>query len=132
MTTKRAKTAAAPRAPERVVYREATATEDRGSRIVLWLSLAWFFGFCLFFYSFTLPNNHVSRFLILFSLPDLLPVSEVFRASWGNLFQRADIFGVAILIWGGAWGLGHLLLRAINPPLAVGWDQRGLASRPPV
>jgi Dolichyl-phosphate-mannose-protein mannosyltransferase len=120
VTTKRAKTAAPPRAPERAIQHEATANEDRGSRIVLWLSLAWAFGFCLFFYSFTLPNNHISRFVILFILPDLLPISEVVRAPWGNLFQRADIFGVAIIIWAGAWAFGHLLLRAINPPLSPG------------
>jgi Dolichyl-phosphate-mannose-protein mannosyltransferase len=128
VTTKRAKTVAPLRPPERVIAREAVVPDDRGERIVLWLSLAWLVGFCLFFYSFTLPNNHVSRFLILFSLPDLLPVSDVFRASWGNLFQRADIFGVAIIVWAGAWGIGHLLLRAINPPLAVGRGQRGSAA----
>jgi hypothetical protein len=130
VTTKRAKRGAPPRAPERIVPRETLAPEDRGGRILFWLSLAWFVGFSLFYYSFTLPNNHYGRFEILLLLPNLFP-SEVF-GSLSNLGQRADLVGVAIIIWAGAWGLGQLIMRVIGPPLDyVGWDQRASASAGP-
>ena len=88
--------------------------EDESPRLFLWLGLAWLVGFSLFYYSFTLPNNHLGRLEILFSLPDLLPLSALRSVQWGNLLQRADLIGVALLIWVGAWGLGELVLRAVR------------------
>jgi len=115
VTSKRAKSTAPLRALDRPPVAETAASGEQGPRLVLWLSLAWFFGFSLFYYSFTLPNNHYGRFLILFSLPSLLPLTEF--GSWGNLGQRADLFGIAALILAGAWGLGQLAMRVVRPPL---------------
>ena len=113
MTTKRGK----PRAPLRAAEQTTAAREvtpDESPRLFLWLGLAWLVGFSLFYYSFTLPNNHLGRLEILFMLPNLLPVSALGSAQWGNLLQRADLIGVALLIWVGAWGLGELVLRAVR------------------
>jgi hypothetical protein len=117
VSAKRSKPIAPPRAVNQMVGHEAAETDDQEPRLLLWLSLAWLVGFSLFFYSFTLPNLHVGRFLILFSLPDLLPVSQLASAPWGNLGQRADLFGIAALILSGAWGLGQLAMRIIRPPV---------------
>jgi hypothetical protein len=117
VTTRRAKTVAPPRSPERAFARDVD--DDRRGQIALWLSLAWLVGFSLFYYSFTLPNNHYGRFEILFLLPQVFPAEDF--GSLANLGQRASLIGVAIVIWAGTWGLGHLAMRAISPPLvAVG------------
>jgi hypothetical protein len=77
--------------------------------------------FCLFFYSFDLPNNaDKNRILMWLGLPDSLPVAQFLRAPWQNLTQRADLFGIALFVWAGALGLGNLALRAVRPPLALG------------
>jgi hypothetical protein len=83
------------------------------------LGLAWLVGFCLYFYSFELPNNREewSRPLIWIRLPELLSISALFSAPWGNLAQRADLFGIAAVILAGAWGLGHLSLRLVSPSI---------------
>ncbi len=104
-----------PRSERYFTARPRAAATNRGCSS--WLSLAWLVGFFLFFYSFTLPNNHVGRFDILFNLPALLPVSELWSPKWSNLGQRADIVGIAALILSGAWGLGQLAMRMVRPPV---------------
>jgi Dolichyl-phosphate-mannose-protein mannosyltransferase len=113
VTTKRAKPRAPLRAADRAGAQDVTP-EDESPRLFLWLGLAWLVGFSLYYYSFTLPNNHLGRLEILFMLPSVLPVSALGSAQWGNLWQRADLIGVALLIWVGAWGLGELTLRAMR------------------
>jgi hypothetical protein len=119
VTTKRVKSIAPARAPGQVMADEKVGTGEQEPRLFLWLGLAWLVGFTLFFYSFTLPNDpaHVERFTILFSLPDLLPISAIWSTHWGNLAQRVDLIGIAVLILTGAWGFGELALRIIRPSL---------------
>ena len=114
VTTKRPKSRA--RCARPTERQPLEVTPDETPRLLLWLGLAWLVGFSLFYYSFTLPNdpNHIGRFEILYSLPQLLPFSAIGSARWSNLLQRADLIGVALLIWVGAWGLGELVLRAMR------------------
>ncbi len=90
------------------------------------LAAGWLVGFLLFFYSFTLPNSQprTSRSdvwqvlpILFLNLVDPLPLQNAPPVGWGNLPQRFDLLLVAAIILAGAWALGHLLLRAIKPPL---------------
>ncbi len=117
MSPKRSKPSAAPRGPVATADAASGGVFDRWW--VPWAGLAWLVGFSFYFYSFELPNNRQdwSRPAIWVLLPELLPVRAFFSAPWGNLAQRADIFGVAAIILVGAWGLGALALRVVRPPL---------------
>ncbi len=88
------------------------------------LALIWLLAFGAFFFSFALPNNPTFHRLDLWrELPELL-LANVFTprdapaSSWANLSQRIDLLLVAAFIWLGAWGAGHLSLRALRLPLA--------------
>jgi hypothetical protein len=121
VTAKRVKSSLPRRAPVGPSESPDTVEGDFEPRWVVPLGLAWLVVFCLFFYSFDLPNNSEwSRFLIWFKLPALLPIGELFTTRWLNLAQRADLFGIAVFVWAGAWGLGSLALRILRPPIARG------------
>jgi hypothetical protein len=121
VTAKRAKSSSPRRAPVEALPASLDADADFEPWWVVVLGLAWLVVFCLFFYSFDLPNNaRWSRIAIWLSLPDLLPLREIFTAPWQNLSQRADLFGIAVLVWAGAWGLGQLALRLLRPPVERG------------
>jgi hypothetical protein len=95
-----------------------TADDGRLSRRAAWLGLAWLIGFCLFFYSFELPNNApLTRMDVWLSVLDASLLEAPFRAPWGNLSQRAGIAGIAACIVAGAWGLGSLILRLVAPSM---------------
>lgn len=88
------------------------------------IALVWIVGYALFFFHFTLPNSNppVSRVDVWLDLPDLLWSNVVTppkapSASWRNLSQRLDLFGVAVAIWLGSWAIGSLLLRVLRVPL---------------
>ncbi|MCA9028017.1 MAG: hypothetical protein KDA86_22595 [Planctomycetaceae bacterium] len=97
----------------------------RESRFPGFAGLAWVILFALWFYSLTLPNaqttdgTSISRVDLWTNLSDLL-LENVFPTKDGNsppsgwqyLPQRFDLVAVAGFILAGAWGLGHLLLRA--------------------
>ncbi len=121
MTAKRAKSSSPRRAP--VAARSASIDLDADFEPwwIVALGLAWLVVFCLFFYSFDLPNNATwSRIAIWLSLPKSLPSSQIFSGPWQNLAQRADLFGIAALIWAGAWGLGQLAMRLLRAPVQRG------------
>ncbi|HUE16863.1 MAG TPA: glycosyltransferase family 39 protein [Planctomycetaceae bacterium] len=104
--------------PPRSGVRVLLAADGRESLVTTVLGLLWLVGFCIFFYSFGLPNNEpLSRAAIWIELPDLLPLSEMFSAPWRNLAQRADIAGVAALMLAGSWALGQGALRLLRPPI---------------
>ena len=117
MTSKRVKSSSPRRAPPES---PSLGEADLEPRWVVPLGLAWLVVFCLFFYSFELPNNRDdwSRIEIWMRLPQLLPLRQVFEAPWRNLGQRADLFGIALFVWAGAWGLGNLALRILRAPIA--------------
>jgi hypothetical protein len=121
MSAKRAKPVATPRRSETLVTPALATEEAEGEqpRWPIWLAVTWLVGFCLFFYSFALPNNREewTRLGIWAQLPELLSASALFSARWGNLWQRADIFGIAAFILAGAWGLGNLALRLLAPAI---------------
>ncbi|MCH7988838.1 MAG: hypothetical protein IID46_06755, partial [Planctomycetes bacterium] len=103
------------------------ATDQKPARpLAVWFGIAWFAGFLFFFYSFTLPNSDPPqrRVDLWKQLPDTLlanietdPAPHVLPSGWSNFYQRFDLMQVAAVILAGAWGLGHLLLRIIKPPL---------------
>ena len=92
------------------------------SAAVFGLALAWLLAFGWYFFAQELPNNpQFSRSAILFQTPELLleHVAAAERApgmesGWRYLPQRFDLLGVALLIWGSAWGLGRLVLRLLG------------------
>ncbi|HEY0981410.1 hypothetical protein [Schlesneria sp.] len=96
-------------------------------RYPVWLvvSLVWLLGFFAWFQTFGFPNNPaLQRSMVWggipFELLDLVdPPLEPGAApwSWWNLLQRGPYLLAAILIWGGAWGLGSLALRWMKLPL---------------
>jgi 4-amino-4-deoxy-L-arabinose transferase-like glycosyltransferase len=110
------KKAPPPRAAARVLP-EAEGREHELLATTV-LGLLWLVGFCIFFYSFALPNNEpLTRVAIWIELPDLLPLSEMFSAPWRNLAQRADIAGVAAFMLAGSWALGQGALRLLRAPI---------------
>jgi hypothetical protein len=120
VTAKRVKSSA-PRRSSAPLVDPASSDEDSAfePRWVVALGLAWMVVFCLFFYSFDLPNNAPwSRIDIWLKLPELLPLSNLFTAPWQNLGQRAPLICAAGFVWTCAWGLGRLALRIVRPPLA--------------
>jgi hypothetical protein len=118
---KRVKSSSPRRAPVAALPASVDADANFEPRWVVALGLAWLVVFCLFFYSFDLPNNaDWSRILIWLRLPELLPLRDIFTAPWQNLAQRAGLFGIAALIWAGAWGLGQLAMRLLRPPVERG------------
>jgi hypothetical protein len=122
VTAKRAKSSA-PRRSAAPLVDPATSDEDSAfePRWVVALGLAWMVVFCLFFYSFDLPNNPPwNRIDIWLKLPELLPLSNLFTAPWQNLGQRAHLICAAGFVWASAWGFGQLALRILRPPLARG------------
>lgn len=92
--------------------------------------LLWLIGYCVFFFSFTLPNNpEFNRPGLLALLPvNLLenvdPTQDAPPSGWHNLPQRFDLMLVAGIILSGAWGLGHLLLRILRIPIEQGQVER--------
>ncbi len=81
-------------------------------------------GFCVYFFSITLPNNpEYSRRELLELLPvnlleniDPTPTQDAPASGWHNLPQRFDLMLVAGIVLSGAWGIGHLLLRILRIP----------------
>ncbi|HXY34696.1 MAG TPA: hypothetical protein VEI07_10745, partial [Planctomycetaceae bacterium] len=86
MTSKRAKSSSPRRAPVAPPESPSLGEADLEPRWVVPLGLAWLVVFCLFFYSFELPNNREdwSRIEIWMRLPQLLPLRQVFEAPWRN------------------------------------------------
>lgn len=96
-----------------------------------WLTViaaVWLVGFVAFFFCFDLPNSAVARSDLLLELADPSPpdprhpqaaMTRFVRENSGWRFfpQRLDLLFVAGVILAGAWGLGHLTLRRIQPPL---------------
>lgn len=91
------------------------------------VAVVWLVGFFLFFYSFGLPNNpepENSRPELWKDLPFLLieivdpsSAADQLASGWVYFPQRYDLIAIAAIILAGAWGLGHLLLRVLRPPL---------------
>jgi hypothetical protein len=88
--------------------------------------IVWLAGFLYFFYSLTYPNRDPSQWRVDLwkQLPENLlvnvetdPARQVLPTSWSNFSQRYGLIQVAAVILAGAWGLGHLMLRIIKPPL---------------
>lgn len=135
MSAKRPKPLSRERAPQPSALIDANASSAASDtpREPFWLTgigLAWLVGFCLFFYSFALPNNKPwTRLDLWIALPDLFPVSQLVSAHWSNLAQRADLFGIAAFILTGAWGLGHLVLRLLRPPIDFASGERAAPER---
>jgi len=101
----------------------AGVLEKRADRWV-GFGVAFLFCYAFYFYSFTLPNSNppVSRLLIWMELPQLLaacvfPSAGGPPSGWQYFPQRFDLLAVAALILAGAWGLGHLALRAVRPAI---------------
>ena len=95
----------------------------RGRASSLWLALAivWVVGFCVWFYSFDLPNNNIPRRELWRALPyhmlDLVdPPVDPKSAPWSWLFllQRLPFLAIGIAVWLGAWGLGSPVVRRIS------------------
>ena len=90
-----------------------------------WLACVWLIGFCVFFFSFTLPNNPAWRRVdIWLELPELLQSSivappDASPSGWRYFPQRLDLILVAGSILAGAWGIGHLVLRTLRLPLTA-------------
>lgn len=87
------------------------------------LALAWLILFCVWFYSFGLPNNRpIERWQIWTVLPfDLLdlvdpPPPEPHAPAWSWLYlgQRLPFLGIACVLWTGAVSFGRLLLRLLR------------------
>jgi len=120
MTVNRSRSSGASGSSPRAVRPEIpNEPADRRERLQLLVALAWMLGFFLFFYSFTLPNdpNGISRIDLWMLLPRLLPPPPVNNGApygWSNLPQRFDLALVAGVILAGAWGAGHLALRALK------------------
>ena len=106
-------------------------TSDRSSLIrvapaALWITLVLAVAFTV-----PLPNNHWSNGEPMYrwelALEFLAPSPESparegqgeARSGWQYLPQRLDLIAVAAVILAGAWGLGHVVLRVLCPPLAV-------------
>jgi 4-amino-4-deoxy-L-arabinose transferase-like glycosyltransferase len=109
----------------------ANFEDHRPSALRNWVALIWLIGFVLFFYSFTLPNNPIRRVDVWLALPlhflnlvDPLPNATATPSGWMYFPQRFDLMLVAGVILAGAWGLGHLVLRWIQPPLPAGCVER--------
>jgi hypothetical protein len=121
VTAKRVKSSSPRRAPVSSLNPPTENETQFEPRWVVPLGLAWLVVFCLFFYSFDLPNNSDwSRIAIWMKLPSLLSSLELFSAPWQNLSQRAGLCGIAVFVWAGAWGLGSLILRVVRPPVVRG------------
>jgi len=133
VSAKRSKPLSRAPQPAAVIEANASSAGSDAPHEPIWLTgigLAWLVGFCLFFYSFPLPNNRpLTRLDLWIALPDLFPVSQLFSINWSNLAQRADLFGVAALILTGAWGLGHLVLRLIRSPIDFVSGERAAPER---
>jgi len=109
---------------------ESAASSRTGPlAIILWLLL--FAG--LFFQA---ELSHTSppliRFDVLPALPDLLldavtASSDGPPSGWQFFPQRLPLIGSALIILAGAWGLGHLVLRALRFP-CVDWLERTVAA----
>ena len=102
-----------------------STSSDSPASSVRWRALGVVFmtGFCLWFYSFDLPNGGVSRPFLWSILVDLLlenvdptPDPDAPPPPSGVRFlpQRLDIVATASFILVGAWSLGHLLLRLLK------------------
>ena len=86
------------------------------------IALAWLIGFSIWFQSFVLPNNPVGRRLLWEAIPydimDLIDPRDQAGSlpwSWFFLLQRIPFITIAIAIWIGAWSIGSLGLRVLDP-----------------
>ena len=88
------------------------------------VAIVWVAGFSIWFYQFKLPNNpSYSRPDIWLLVPDQLadlvdPPAEDQGSAWANVWERADVYGLAAMIVLGVWGLGHAVLSVLRLPLA--------------
>lgn len=117
--------------------RPAMANEG-GRSPAFWQILAasiWLVSFLAFSFTLELPNNrpvHREDLLPLVPLlldlvdpampgPDDSPQAATFRqhSGWRYFPQRFDLFAVAAVILAAAWGIGHLLLRALRTPPTI-------------
>ncbi len=88
------------------------------------VGLAWLIGFCLFFFSYSLPNNQSgeeTRWAIWPVVPDRLleivfPGKEFDKPSdpLAGLIERLPAIGAALLMFGAASGIGHVALRRLK------------------
>ncbi len=93
------------------------------------IALIWPVLFCLWFFSFDLPNNRpATRWMVWpnvpFELMDLVDPPVLPNAlpwSWLYLGQRLPFLAVAMIIWGGAVCLGRMELRSLR--ICSVWDR---------
>jgi hypothetical protein len=117
--------------------RWAKANEG-GRSPAFWQMLAasiWLVSFLTYSFTLELPNNrpvHRDDLLPLVPLlldlvdpaapgPDDSPQAAALRqhSGWRYFPQRFDLFAVAAVILAAAWGIGHLLLRALRTPPTI-------------
>lgn len=91
------------------------------------IGIVWPILFCIWFYSFDLPNNRDQNHdpvyrsqiwqFVPFELMDLLdPPAELNPVPWSWMFlaQRLPFLGIATILWAAALGIGRLELRALK------------------
>ena len=116
--------AARPTEPKRTPSAgESVATADTTPHWKLAIAIVWLVGFCLYFYSFTLPNSNppVARttlwanlHILLLDLIAPLPAEGGPPTGVAFLPQRLDLVLTGGLILCAAWSLGQLLLRLLR------------------
>lgn len=97
-------------------------------------AILWPLLFAGLFFLAELPHTSppLIRFDVLLALPDLLfdavsTSGDGPPGGWRFFPQRLPLIGSALLILAGAWGLGHLALRALQFP-CVDWLERMVAA----
>jgi hypothetical protein len=96
------------------------------------IAIVWLLGFLAFFYSQTPPNNPTYRRFefwpqVPFRLLDTIdPPADATAppSGWSFFPQRFDLMLTAVIVLAGAWGLGHLCLRLLRPPLETRCAER--------
>ena len=103
------------------------------SRLAVLAATVWVGFFFVWFFSVEFdsgPKARIARWQLWSLVPELVdfidppapqPGAAVSRESlhsgWKYFPQRLDLLAVAVTILAGAWGAGHLILRAVRPPL---------------
>jgi 4-amino-4-deoxy-L-arabinose transferase-like glycosyltransferase len=101
------------------------------SRCPAWGAALWLALVLTWFFFLELPNNRlpgnqpIVRWQIWTIVPELIdfmdpppePRGEPIHSGWEYLPQRFDLMAAMAVILAGAWGAGHLALRALRVPL---------------